>query len=155
MNIAELHRLVRVLREIASSSTGYTGDRQMSAGMVAIVQDVTGHPDSAIGDIAERTGLAQSFVSKTVVRLREQGIFQVSQDPRDGRRTLVAVRPGSAARKQVPDTSMPIEEGVRAVFPELTDAQMNRIMLGLSVLADEILGDRTPEPRISAQRART
>ncbi|WP_067903554.1 winged helix DNA-binding protein [Nocardia vaccinii] len=154
MNVAELHRLVRVLREIASSATVCSGDQQMSAGMVAIVQDVTAHPDSAIGDIAERTGLAQSFVSKTVVRLREGGVFEVSQDPRDGRRTLVAVRSGSVARKQVPDTSVPIEEGLRAVFPDLTDAQMNRIMLGLSVLADEILGDRTPEPQVSVRRPR-
>ncbi len=122
--------------------------------MVTIVQDVTAHPDSAIGDIAERTGLAQSFVSKTVVRLREQGVFEVSQDARDGRRTLVAVRPGSAARKQVPDTSRSIEEGVRVVLPNVTEAQMNRILLGLSVLADEILGDRRPEPQAPGRRPR-
>ncbi|MQY23882.1 winged helix DNA-binding protein [Nocardia macrotermitis] len=154
MNVAELHRLVRVLREIAASATVCSGDQQMSAGMVTIVQDVTAHPGSAIGDIAERTGLAQSFVSKTVVRLRERGVFEVSQDLRDGRRTLVSVRPGSVARKQVPDTSLPIEDGVRAVIPGLTDAQMNRIMLGLSVLADEVLGDRTPEPQVPVRRSR-
>lgn len=154
MNVAELHRLVRVLREIAASTSVCSGDQQMSAGMVTIVQDVTAHSGSAIGDIADRTGLAQSFVSKTVVRLCDRGVFEVSQDPRDGRRTLVSVRPGSVARKQVPDTSMPIEVGVRAVFPDLTDAQMNRIMLGLSVLADEILGERTPEPQVSSRGPR-
>jgi MarR family 2-MHQ and catechol resistance regulon transcriptional repressor len=153
MKVAELHRLVRILRDIASSAATGSGDEQMSVGMVTIVEDVTSHPASAIGDIADRTGLAQSFVSKTVVRLRERGLFEVSQDPRDGRRTLVAVRPGST-RAQVPDTSKPVEEGVRAVFPDLTDAQMNRILLGLSVLADEVLADHTPEPAFSARRSR-
>lgn len=154
MNVTELHRLLRVLREIASSAAAGSGDEQMSAGMVTIVEDVTAYPGSAIGDIAERTGLAQSFVSKTVVRLRDRGLFGVAQDPRDGRRTLVSIRPECASRIRVPDTSKPVEDGVRAVFPDLTDAQMNRILLGLSVLADEVLGERTPEPPASVRRPR-
>lgn len=39
--------------------------------------------------IAARTGLPQSYVSESVTRLREQGVFETRADPSDARRTLV------------------------------------------------------------------
>jgi len=69
VNAGQLHRLARVLREIAQVATANEGERPVAASTVAIVEDVTGHPQSPITEIAQRTGLAQSLVSRTVDRL--------------------------------------------------------------------------------------
>lgn len=143
MNAAELHRLARILREIALSATATPGTEPVSAGTTAIVDDVSRNPSSPIGDIADRTGLAQSLVSKTVAKLREQGLFTTQPDPGDGRRTLVSVTPGASVCAYIPDRAKAVDDGIRALFPGISEARLNRIMLGLSVLADEVLGRRT------------
>jgi MarR family 2-MHQ and catechol resistance regulon transcriptional repressor len=143
VNAADLHRLARVLREIALTVTAIPGEESVSAGTMAIVEDVYRNASSAIGDIAERTGLAQSLVSKTVARLRERGLFTVGQDPRDGRRTLVSVTPGASVDVLLPQNSRVVDDGIRAMFPDMTPAQVNRILLGLNVLADEVLGGKS------------
>jgi hypothetical protein len=140
VNAADLHRLARVLREVALAVTATPGQEPISAGTMAIVEDVHLNPASAIGDISERTGLAQSLVSKTVARMRERGLFTVEQDPRDGRRTLVSVAAGVSVEAFTSQSARNIDEGIRAMFPDVSSAQVNRIMLGLNVLADELLG---------------
>jgi DNA-binding transcriptional ArsR family regulator len=142
VNTADLHRLARVLRDIALSATSIPGAQPVSAGTTAIVDDVSRNPSSAIGDIADRTGLAQSLVSKTVAKLRERGLLTTHQDPRDARRTLVSVAPGACVGAYVPDRATAVDDGIRALFPGITDARLNRILLGLSVLGDEVLGHR-------------
>jgi len=56
-----------------------------------IMSDVYGNPGSAIGEIASRTALPQSFVSEVVAAMREKGVFETSPDAADRRRTLVRV----------------------------------------------------------------
>ncbi|MFF7247807.1 MarR family transcriptional regulator [Embleya sp. NPDC008237] len=53
------------------------------------LSDIVAHPDSAIGEIARRTGLPQSQVSTAVARLKETGSVETTQDPTDRRRLLV------------------------------------------------------------------
>ncbi|WP_245667943.1 MarR family transcriptional regulator [Actinomadura macra] len=53
------------------------------------MSDIVAHPDSAVGEIAERTGLPQSQVSTAVARLREAGSVVTAPDPGDRRRSLV------------------------------------------------------------------
>jgi MarR family transcriptional regulator, 2-MHQ and catechol-resistance regulon repressor len=152
VNAADLHRLARTLREIALAATTSPGTESVSAGTMAIVEAVSRNPASAIGDIAERTGLAQSLVSKTVARFRARGLFAVEQDPRDGRRTLVTVTPGVSVDAFMPQNSKAIDEGIRALFPDITTQRINRILLGLNVLADEVLDEQAPSEPM-AERA--
>ena len=81
MNAGQLHRLARVLREIAQVATANEGERPVAASTVAIVEDVTDHPQSPITEIAHRTGLAQSLVSRTVDRLQARGVLTVGAIP--------------------------------------------------------------------------
>jgi DNA-binding MarR family transcriptional regulator len=128
-----------------------TSDEPISAGVLAVAEDIERNPRSPIGDIAERTGLAQSFVSKTVARFRDEGLFVIDQDPNDARRTLVSVAPGTSVTKHLPQSSKPIDDSIRTLFPDASDNQINRILLGLNVLADEVLFG--PSPRPPQQRA--
>jgi len=58
-----------------------------------IFVDVAYHPNSSISEITERTGFPQSLVSTLVSKLRDLGLLQSEQDPRDRRRTLVRTTP--------------------------------------------------------------
>ncbi|MYS81323.1 MarR family transcriptional regulator [Streptomyces sp. SID5474] len=63
------------------------------------LSDIVAHPDSAIGEIARRTGLPQSQVSAAVARLKESGSIETTQDPTDRRRLLV--RPAATPSPRV------------------------------------------------------
>ncbi|NDU76638.1 MarR family transcriptional regulator [Actinomadura sp. DSM 109109] len=57
--------------------------------VLIVASDVHGHPGSAVGEIAARTGLPQSAVSAAVARLREAGAVVAEPDPDDRRRVRV------------------------------------------------------------------
>ncbi|MCX4981814.1 MarR family winged helix-turn-helix transcriptional regulator [Streptomyces sp. NBC_00572] len=94
MNAAELFLLGRVLMKIGEEALpeppGREGRYAGSARLVLIVAaDIASHPDSAVGEIAARTGLPQSQVSTAVARLKEAGAVRAVPDPADRRRVLV------------------------------------------------------------------
>jgi DNA-binding MarR family transcriptional regulator len=144
VNAGQLHRLARVLREIAQAATANEGERPVAASTVAIVEDVTDHPQSPITEIAQRTGLAQSLVSRTVDRLQALGVLTVGHDPADGRRTLVSVDPRTRHLDFAERAERPIADAIREVAGVSGD-QQRRIEAALAVLRDELL-DRSPRP---------
>ena len=139
MNAGQLHRLARVLREIAQAATANQGERPVAASTVAIVEDVTDHPRSPITRIAQRTGLAQSLVSRTVDRLQALGVLAAGRDPSDGRRTLVSVDPRTSRLDFAGRAERPIGDAIRQVVPGLDGERRRRIEAALDALADELL----------------
>jgi DNA-binding MarR family transcriptional regulator len=91
VNGVELFLLGRTLMKIgeeampAPRGTAEGGTRAV----LIVLSDIGGHPDSAVGEIAERTGLPQSQVSTAVARLRKAGSVVTATDPNDRRRSLV------------------------------------------------------------------
>lgn len=144
VNAGQLHRLARVLREIAQVATANEGERPVAASTVAIVEDVTDHPQSPITEIAQRTGLAQSLVSRTVDRLQALGVLTVEHDPADGRRTLVSVDPQTRHLDFAKRAERPIADAIGQVAG-VSGERQRRIEAALQVLADELL-DRSPGP---------
>ena len=151
MNAGQLHRLARVLREIAQAATANEGERPVAASTVAIVEDVTEHPHSPITEIARRTGLAQSLVSRTVDRLHAVGILEAGRDPADGRRTLVSVTAQARHRDFARRAERPISHAIRQVVAGVSSEQQHRIEAALDLLADELL-DRSPSAPNQAER---
>jgi DNA-binding MarR family transcriptional regulator len=89
VNGLELFRLGRALMKIGEQAIATAGYQPLPTSVRLIVADVFEHPDSAVGEIAERTGFPQSHVSASVARLRDAGAFVTVADPADRRRTLV------------------------------------------------------------------
>jgi DNA-binding MarR family transcriptional regulator len=87
----ELIALARQLTKIGEQATRGGTAPPLPAGHALVLRDVFTHPGSSITGITERTGLAQSIVSKAVARFAAQGILETEADPADGRRTLVRV----------------------------------------------------------------
>ncbi len=134
VNAGQLHRLARSLRQIASAATADPDEPPVSVGDVAIVEDVTLHEGTSIGEIARRTGLAQSMVSKTVAALRDAAVFRTAPDPVDGRRVLISVDPIARADVFHSRAARPIEQAIRAHRPDASKADIRRI----SQLLDEL-----------------
>ena len=94
MTAGELIMLGRQLTRIGTEAMRVPGGSQAPAGQGMVAADVFSHPATSVGEIADRTGLRQSYVSESIARLRDQGVVETSADPADGRRTLVRLAPG-------------------------------------------------------------
>lgn len=144
MNGSQLHRLARRLREVALAVTSERDEERVSAGELAIVEDVAAHPQAAVGEIAARTGLAQSLVSRTVATMREVGIFVTTPDAADRRRSLISIPPEQIAGFR--------NRAARPIAPELERALANRTPAEharAEALLDELAAlfdDRVPRP---------
>jgi DNA-binding MarR family transcriptional regulator len=134
-----LHRLSRLLREVATTATADPGEDAVSAGVLAIAEDVAHHEGTSIGEIASRTGLAQSMVSKTVALMRAEGVMATEQDPRDGRRMLVSLAPTTRTDIFESRAGRPVEQALRRVHPDLTDAQAQQVVALLDELARHLI----------------
>ncbi|MDJ0356646.1 MarR family transcriptional regulator [Paenarthrobacter sp. PH39-S1] len=89
MRAADLHRLARTLREIALRATKNIGDDRVNAGELAVLEDIARHPLSTIRDITERTGLAQSLVSRITRSMADAGALTIEADSSDRRKVRV------------------------------------------------------------------
>ncbi|MFI1383137.1 MarR family transcriptional regulator [Embleya sp. NPDC020886] len=98
------------------------------------LSDIVAHPDSAVGEIARRTGLPQSQVSTAVARLKETGSIETTQDPTDRRRLLV--RPAADPSPRVTEVRAAGIEDVLARVLATTDEQVvTRVTEALALLA--------------------
>jgi DNA-binding MarR family transcriptional regulator len=139
MDAGELHRLARALREIAISATANPGEPRVSAGQLAIAEDISYHPGTSVGEVAARTGLAQSFVSRTIVRMSNAGTVLTEADPADRRRSLISINPALRAGEFQLRGQRPITSAIRDVFPDIRDEQLPVIVDALDILGAEFL----------------
>lgn len=139
MNAGDLHRLARLLREVAQLATANAGERPPAASTVAIVEDVAEHPGAPIKDIVLRTGLAQSLVSRTVDQLQQRGVLNVKRDPVDGRRSLVEINSKIRSGDFATRGSRPVSAALHRRLPGLDAQQRSRVEAALDVLAHELL----------------
>lgn len=136
MDAGQLHRLARTLREIALDATADDGETPISAGDIAIAEDIAHHDRTSVGQIASRTGLAQSLVSRTVAKMDNAGVVLSERDPADGRRRLVSIAPMVRTAVFPSRASRPVEPSVRARYPYASDAEIARVLAMLRELAE-------------------
>lgn len=103
MNGVELFLLGRTLMKIGEEAmpepeSGGGGHPGTVRSVLIAASDIAAHPDSAVGEIAARTGLPQSQVSTAVARLKEAGAITTAPDPADRRRLLVRQSPDLSDR---------------------------------------------------------
>lgn len=89
MERQELHRLGRRLIELSRHVELHSGDVRPKPAAELVLADVMFHPGSTMTDVVQRTGFTQSYVSKLVGELVEQGALSTRADESDRRRTLV------------------------------------------------------------------
>jgi DNA-binding MarR family transcriptional regulator len=123
MNAHDLFRLGRWLTKIGEEAMRPAGAPVTPPGVRLILMDISAAPDSSIGEIAARTGLPQSYVSESVTRLRDQGVFDTRTDPADRRRTLVRV--SAAIPKEVARLgAVPVDDVLMAALGDPADTAL-------------------------------
>ncbi|MET9699601.1 helix-turn-helix domain-containing protein [Streptomyces sp. NPDC006529] len=147
MNGVELFLLGRILMKIGEGAMpepegGELGHGGSVRSVLIVASDVSAHPDSAVGEIAARTGLPQSQVSTAVARLKEAGAVTTAPDPADRRRLLVRQAPQASARVAAV-RSTTIEDALAAALEDPAPEQLREVADALDVLARH-LSPRTP-----------
>jgi len=126
MRAADLHRLVRTLREIALASTGNTGADQVNAGELAVIEDVSANPGATISDVTRRTGLAQSLVSRIAHRMADAGVLRMQPDEKDRRKARLAIEPSMRALFRT-RAEASIDSALAEHAPKLTAARRKEL----------------------------
>jgi len=143
VNGLELSMLGRTLMKIGEEAIPTDGLGAQATGtraVLVVLGDVIEHPDSAVGEIAARTGLPQSQVSGAVARLREAGSVVTEADPADRRRSLVRKAPGLSERSERA-ASAPIDGPLAAALGDDDPQALAEVLAALDVLGRRL----TPE----------
>ncbi len=138
VNAGDLHQVARLLREVALTATANRGDRGVPVGHLAIVEDVAHNNGTSIGEVSDRTGLAQSLVSRTVAQMRDAGVLRTETDPADARRVRITIDPG-ARRMFSSRGARPVGPALQAVRPDTPKQDLRRAEQLLDELADLLL----------------
>ncbi|MFD7431478.1 MarR family winged helix-turn-helix transcriptional regulator [Streptomyces sp. NPDC059818] len=119
-----------------------------SARLVLIVaSDIAAHPDTAVGEIATRTGLPQSQVSSAIARLKEAGSVQTAPDPVDRRRVLVR-QAAEVSERVAQIRATGIEEAVTSALGSDGPQRLREFSAALDVLARNLVPSSAgPESR--------
>jgi DNA-binding MarR family transcriptional regulator len=139
VDAGDLHRLARALREVALDATADPGEARVAAGDLAVAEDISHHQPTSVGEIAARTGLAQSLVSRTVAKMQSARVLITSTDPADRRRTLISIAPETRTRMFRSRARRPVEPALRSRYPDASKEDVARAVTLLEELAD-VLG---------------
>lgn len=150
MTAGELITLGRLLTRIGTEAMRGQGNARIPTGQGMVAADVFAHPATSVGEIADRTGLRQSYVSESIARLRRQGVVETSTDPADGRRTLVRLAPGHPATV-ARAAAIPVNEALARALGATDPGTLAEITETLAALARRLQAGRPgPIPRILA-----
>jgi DNA-binding MarR family transcriptional regulator len=149
MTVGELFRLARLLREVAIMAARGPDEPPAPPGLVTIVDDVARHDGTSVGEVAARTGLAQSLVSKTVARLRDAGVVNVSVDPIDRRRTRITITETARSRIFATRGARSVTSALHDHFPGLSAERIAEVEKLLDRLATALQDAATPSSTAS------
>jgi DNA-binding MarR family transcriptional regulator len=131
-----MNRLGRRLVDLSREVTTTSGRTTLKSADTAVLEDLLAHPDSAVNEVAARTGFAQSHVSVTIARLRDVGYVTTVVDPFDRRRSRV--RLAAATRRAIlRRASHPADAVVTAALVD--ESRSRRAIELLEELADLML----------------
>lgn len=140
MDVRQLHQLGKRLSELSGLATGAPGDLRLSAGEAAVLEDAIEYPGSSIGEIQDRTGFPGAHVSRSVVRLKREGLLATAAPARVGARASAwrsSTRVRSTGQAADRRRDRPVEEAlVQAVGDP---ARAKRAVALMDELADILL----------------
>ncbi|MDB5066851.1 MAG: MarR family transcriptional regulator [Chloroflexi bacterium] len=141
MRVGELYRLGRRLQDLADKAMGDGRSFDFSVAEVIVISDVLDHGDSTIGDLASRTGFAQSRVSTVVAALRDRGWIETAVDEADRRCTRVTL-PEEVRRRATEARTKSATPVLAAALAELSPERRDDVIAALEELHRALQGHR-------------
>jgi DNA-binding MarR family transcriptional regulator len=134
----DLYLLGRRLTKLGEAALEGPDAQRLPPAVALVLSDVMTHPESSISEITARTGFPQSYVSKSVHRLRQAGAAETVADPRDGRRTLV--RPAASVGRRIADRAKtPLNDVLADAIDTSDAASVAEIQTALEVLVQRLV----------------
>lgn len=129
----EIARLFhQIQREIRERMRRSFRDCQLPFGALHLLKEVQGEPGVTVNEVARRTGLAKSHVSKMLDHMVQHGYVSKETDPADQRLLRIYLTP--AGREMAED----LERRVRRVWAEVVEAvpesQVDEVLRGLRAM---------------------
>jgi DNA-binding MarR family transcriptional regulator len=152
MDVLQLNRLARLLREVALKASQNGQELPISASELAVIEDVARHPDITISEISHDTGLAQSRVSTIVRDLTSEGVLVQRKVPPDRRQTRVRLDPKAESQTFDEFGARPVDDVLSGAVPHLSPDEVAHLLL----LLEEVLQmlDHPREPAAAHGRSR-
>lgn len=133
--VGDLFRITRLLREVALDAARDSGEAVASAGLVVVTEDVAHHDDTTVTEIAKRTGVAQSLVSKVVAQLHDGGVVEAVVDSADRRRTRIRLTELARSQMLPERARRPVNEALFRRFPDLDQKELAQVEAAIEQLA--------------------
>jgi DNA-binding MarR family transcriptional regulator len=132
--------LVAVVGNSALMRVSFIG---LTPGQFLVLQDLFFNGRSAVGDIAKRTGLAQSRVSTSVRDFAARGWATTAVDPQDGRKTLVELTDDVHANDMRRRTSR-ADSGLATALAGTESSERDALVASLKRLHEILVTDHPP-----------
>ncbi|HLN64595.1 MAG TPA: MarR family winged helix-turn-helix transcriptional regulator [Symbiobacteriaceae bacterium] len=131
-----------VNREIGDRFRQAFRHSDMHPGMLMVLKQIQHEPGVTLNELARRSGVAKSHVSKMVDQAVKQELVEKRPDPADQRLVRLFVTQSGL------ETMAPIEARAKAVWAAVTDAipegQAADVHRGLQILLDALERTRSP-----------
>ncbi len=128
--------LVALLREVHKGMYELVREAFDEAGLsstsMAILRRLHERPGSTVSDLARSTGMAKSYISKTLEHLTEQLLVEKRADPADHRLTRIYRTEYSRSRFQ--EMEKVIHQRLAPVFALVPDDKVDATIEGLELL---------------------
>lgn len=137
MDALDLIQLGRQLMKIGEEALRGSKMQSLPNGPSLVLRDVFANRDSSISEIAERTGLPQSYVSESVANLEQEGLLATGVDTKDRRRTLVRVS-AQHRRTIARKAATPIDAALAKALTDLDTDQQREVTEALGMLFERL-----------------
>lgn len=148
MNLSELRRLGRALSNAALASMHSSVDNSLTGTEIAVLDCIRVQDGLTVGEIARRSGFAQSRVSAVVADLAGRGLLTISTDPQDRRRSLVEGTP-TLVDLLADSPTLDASPTLLTLFADLPEDDSKELLAALEKAA------RVIEPQAAAYRKST
>lgn len=129
----ELHTLLRELnRGFHALAHGVWQRRVLPPPSLAVLRHVFESPGLTVSEVSRQTGMAKSYVSRTVESLCRSGLLEKASDPADQR--LVRIRPTPQARAEFQRMHAAVRDRFAAVISTLPEEKADALLDGLRAL---------------------
>ena len=156
VNGIELFLLGRTLMKLGEEAIPTAGLKRYSTShrsVLIVASEIREHPGISVGELATRTGFAQSKVSACVARLREAGSIVTKADPADRRRLLIW--PATEVSERVAEIrSASVDATIAAALGTDDPRRIAEVVAALELLAGRLSPEALTRPPLRSESGR-